>query len=91
VGFYEERRSSTTTEPSRLSSELHEERHSERCERSLVERFASLVVGNGESDVIDYPRYRVWCLLLGHLPRIVAPLSCAARPELEPLPVGFVE
>jgi hypothetical protein len=79
MGFYEERRSSAATEHGRLSGELHQEGDSERGERSLVERFASLVVGNGEPDVIDDPRYRVWCLLRGPLPRIVAPLSCAAR------------
>jgi hypothetical protein len=80
VRFDKKRGSSTLAEPSRRSSELHEERHSERCERSLIERFASLVVGNGESDVIHHPRYKVWCLLLGHLPRIVAPLSRAGPP-----------
>src|SRR6266480_2464403 len=75
VGFDEKRRSSTLAEPSSGSSELHQECHAERCKRSLVERFTSLVVSNGEPDVIDHPRYRVSCLLLHHLPPDRRPLT----------------
>src|SRR5205814_6215454 len=56
VGLDEERRSSSVilAEPGGRSGELHEERESERRERLFIERLASLVVGNGEPDVIEH-------------------------------------
>src|SRR5207245_5444337 len=56
VGLDEERRSASIilAEPSRRSGELHQERESERRERLFIERLASLVVGNGEPDVIEH-------------------------------------
>jgi hypothetical protein len=55
MGFDEERRSFSLilAEPGGRSGELHQELEPERRERFLVEGLASLVVGNGEPDVIE--------------------------------------
>src|SRR5438067_2266871 len=42
-------------EPGGRPGELHEERHSQRRERLLIEILAATVVGNSESNVIERP------------------------------------
>ncbi len=55
-GFEEERRATAVllAEPRGGFGELRQERESERCESSLVERLAPPVVGDGEADVVDH-------------------------------------
>src|SRR5207302_2792034 len=48
--------SSILAEPGGRFGKLHQERESERRERLLVERLASLVVSNREPDVIEHRR-----------------------------------
>src|SRR5207237_5685143 len=69
--------------------ELHQERESERRERLFIERLASLVVGNGEPDVIEHRHLLVFGGgLLPAAPSLLRPADCRMRQQHEARPNG---
>lgn len=83
MGFEEERRPAAPAEAGGCAGELHQERHPERGERTLVERLASLVVGNGEADVIEGTHLRN---ATGPRPRRSCHRHGVGKPPLSPYP-----